>query len=75
MARNADWEARENRQVRAGHLADTIVSQLGLSAPIDPLAIAASESPLLLVEGGNFRNAYDGKLKAQVCLKARQVLA
>jgi len=27
------------------------------------LAIVASESPLLLVEGGNFRNAYDGKLK------------
>jgi IrrE N-terminal-like domain len=63
VARNADWEARESRQIRAGHLADTIVSQLGLTAPIDPLAIIVSESPLLLAQGGDFRNAYDGKLK------------
>ena len=63
VARNPDWEERENRQVRAGHQADGIVSQLGLSAPIDPLAIVASKSTLLLVEGGDFRNAYDGKLK------------
>lgn len=63
VARNADWEARESRQIRAGHLADTIVTELSLTAPIDPLEIVRSESPLILVEGGNFRNAYDGKLK------------
>jgi hypothetical protein len=40
-----------------------IISQLGLSAPIDPLAIVALESPPLLAQGGDFRNAYDGKLK------------
>ena len=44
-------------------MADSIVAQLGLKAPIDPFAIVASEAPLLLVEGGDFRNAYDGKLK------------
>lgn len=63
MASNVDWEERENRQIHAGHQADTIVRELGLSAPIDPLAIVASESPLLMVEGGDFRNAFDGKLK------------
>src|SRR5665213_545849 len=63
VARNADWEARECRQVRAGRQADMIVSQLGLSAPINPLAFVALESPPLLAQGGDFRNAYDGKLK------------
>jgi hypothetical protein len=63
VAKNADWEARECRQVRAGRQADMIISQLGLSAPIDPLAIVALESPPLLAQGGDFRNAYDGKLK------------
>jgi Zn-dependent peptidase ImmA (M78 family) len=36
---------------------------LGLSAPIELFAIVESESPLLWIEGGDFRNAYDGKLK------------
>lgn len=63
VTKNADWEERENRQARAAFLADTIIGRLALPAPIDPFSVIESETPLILVEGGDFRNAYDGKLK------------
>jgi hypothetical protein len=33
------------------------------SAPIDPLAVAESEKPLLCTMGGDFRNRFDGQLE------------
>jgi Zn-dependent peptidase ImmA (M78 family) len=63
VTKKPEWEELADRQACAAFQADTIIAKLGLHAPVDPLAIVKAETPLILVEGGNFRNAYDGKLK------------
>ena len=58
-----EWTAEKNRLLMAGREADAVVDQLGLTAPIDPLAIVRSEKPLLRAGGRDFGNRFDGKLE------------
>lgn len=55
--------AEQNRLQLAGKEADAIVERLGLCPPIDPLAIARSERPLLRAGGRDLGNRYDGRLE------------
>ena len=58
------WKMERNRQERATRLAEDLVSDLGLSTPpIDPLAIAAGEKPLLVAKGGDVGELFDGQLE------------
>lgn len=59
-----DWTETRNRQQKAVDRAAEVLEALKIaSAPIDPLAIAASEKPLLCAAGGDFRNRFDGQLE------------
>jgi len=58
-----DWRTEQWAQQKAGEQADALVRRLELSYPIDPLAIAAEEFPLLRCGGRNFENRFDGKLR------------
>lgn len=59
-----DWTELRNRKERAAARAAEVLKELKCrDAPIDPLAVAKSESPLLKVRGGNFRNQFDGQLE------------
>ncbi len=58
-----DWEAERTAQEAAGALADALVARLGLTAPIDPLAVAATERRFLRAGGADLGARYDGKLK------------
>jgi hypothetical protein len=58
-----DWDIARHQQVLAGRLADGIVKRLGLTAAIDPLKVAESESRRLVAGGGDFGNGFDWKLK------------
>lgn len=57
-----EWTAEKNRLLIAGR-ADAVVDKLGLTAPIDPLAIIRSEMPLLRAGGRDFGKRFDGKLE------------
>jgi hypothetical protein len=59
----SDWRTEQWAQQKAGEQADAIVRRLGLSYPIDPLAVAADEFPLLRCGGRDFENRFDGKLR------------
>jgi len=59
-----EWAEMQTRQQRAVERAAEVLEALKFaSAPIDPLAIIASEKPLLCATGGNFRNRFDGQLE------------
>lgn len=58
-----DWEAERNAQEAAGTLADALVARLGMGAPVDPLAVAATERRFLRAGGADLGARYDGKLK------------
>ena len=59
-----EWAEIQNRQEKAIERAAEVLSVLKIaSAPIDPLKIAESETPLLRVAGGDFRNRFDGQLE------------
>jgi Zn-dependent peptidase ImmA (M78 family) len=58
-----EWELAQGKQIMAGRLADSIVERLDLTAPIDALSVAASESRRLVAGGENFGDRFDGKLK------------
>lgn len=58
-----DWLAAEGRLDKVRQLAEDIVEAMKLSAPIDPLVIAADESPMLKFKGGDFRSRFDGQLE------------
>ena len=55
--------AEKNRLLTAGREADAVVERLGLTAPVDPLAIVQSEKPFLRAGGAEFGNRYDGMLE------------
>lgn len=55
--------AEQRRQEIAGEQADAIIRRLGLTAPVDPLAVVSTEGPFLRAGGRNFGNRYDGKLE------------
>ncbi len=55
--------AEQRRQEMVGEQADEMACRLRLSAPVDPLAVAATEAPLLRAGGRNFGNRFDGKLE------------
>ena len=57
-------ETDRNRTRRASELAEELLEDLCLdSLPIDPLAIADGERPLLVAKGGNLGNLFDGQLE------------
>src|SRR5690349_9219402 len=59
-----DWTELKNRKERATARAAEVLKELKRrGAPIDPLEVAKSESPLLKVRGGNFKNQFDGQLE------------
>jgi len=59
-----EWAEMQNRQEKAIERAAEVLGVLKIvSAPIDPLAIAGSERPLLRVAGGDFRDRFDGQLE------------
>lgn len=43
--------------------AELIVQTLGLTHPVDPLAVVNAEHPSLKAAGGDFKNRYDGQLE------------
>ncbi len=48
----------------AAERANEVVAQLGLrEPPIDPLGVVASEHPILVVRGDDFRDRFDGQLE------------
>lgn len=56
--------ADQNLQERAADKAAEVLQVLGItSAPVDPLAVAESEAPLLTAVGADFRNKFDGQLE------------
>lgn len=62
MALNRETE--RNRAESAARLAEELVEDLRLTrAPIDPLAIAEGERPLLVAKGGNLGGLFDGQLE------------
>lgn len=59
-----DWVETQTRQQRAAERAAEVLGALNIaSAPIDPLAVAESEKPLLCAMGGDFRDRFDGQLE------------
>ena len=59
-----NWETEKNRAQRAAKQAEELLMDLGITAPpIDPLAIAAGERPLLVAKGGNLGALFDGQLE------------
>lgn len=58
-----EWLAKEARLQQARDAAEEIVVRTRLTAPVDPLSIAADERAMLRVRGGDFRNRFDGQLE------------
>jgi IrrE N-terminal-like domain len=58
-----DWETERRLQAAAGEQADALVTRLGLTVPIDPFKVIASEAPFLVAGGRDFGGRFDGKLK------------
>lgn len=59
-----EWAEIKNCQNRAVERAAEVLAALRMTvAPIDPLAVAASEKPLLLTKGADFRDRFDGQLE------------
>ncbi len=58
------WTEIRNRQHKAIEQAAEVLATLDMCvAPIDPLAVAASEKPLLVAMGDDFRDRFDGQLE------------
>ena len=58
-----EWLAKEARLRQARDAAEEIVVRSRLTAPVDPLSIAADERAMLRVRSGYFRNRFDGQLE------------
>lgn len=59
-----EWAEIRNRQDKAIDQAADVLATLDMNAaPIDPLAVVASEKPLLTAMGGDFRDRFDGQLE------------
>ncbi len=59
-----EWMEIQSRQQKAIDRASEVLETLQMtSAPIDPLAVASSEKPLLCAVGEDFRNRFDGQLE------------
>ena len=58
-----DWQIERQRQDKAEDVAQEVLQTTGYSVPVDPLELAAKESPLLRVQSGNFGDAFDGQLE------------
>jgi hypothetical protein len=61
--RRMEWMKEQHLQEMAGKQADELVLRLKACNPVDPLAVARSEEPLLRAGGRNLGNRYDGKLE------------
>ena len=62
--RTIDQAKREHRVRLAAEAAADVVGQLGLDGPpVDPVAVARSERPLLRLCPGPYGNAFDGRLE------------
>lgn len=63
-SKNLEFKARQQRMNAASDLAADILSGANLlSVPVDPLALAATESRWLTVKQGNLKDSYDGLLE------------
>lgn len=59
-----EWAEIRNRQDKAIERAAEVLGALRMTTvPIDPLAVAASEKPLLAAVGADFRERFDGQLE------------
>lgn len=59
-----EWAEIRNRQNKAIDRAAEVLGALRMTAaPVDPLAVAASETPLLSAVGADFRDRFDGQLE------------
>ncbi len=59
-----EWAEIRNRQDKAIERAAEVLGALRMTAaPIDPLAVAGSEKPLLWAMGADFRDRFDGQLE------------
>ena len=59
-----DWEAEARIQAKARQRAGDLLSRIHLlEAPVDPLAVAASEKGLVKCVGDDFEGAFDGRLE------------
>jgi hypothetical protein len=59
-----NWETERHRAARASTLAEDLLKDPNFTqAPIDPLAIAAGERPLLIAKGGDLGGLFDGQLE------------
>jgi hypothetical protein len=57
-----DADSREGGQ-KAQEMADEVTSLLGLTAPVDPFAVASEELPMLKVITDDFGDRFDGQLE------------
>lgn len=59
-----EFKAQQRRMNAASDLATDILAGANMLAiPVDPLALAATESHWLVVKSGNFKNTFDGLLE------------
>ncbi|MEM7165140.1 MAG: ImmA/IrrE family metallo-endopeptidase [Planctomycetota bacterium] len=64
MRNKLDVTEQKALEVRAHRLASELLERLGLMrAPVDPLAVAEAEAPILKVRSGNFKRLFDGRLE------------
>ncbi|AMV17408.1 hypothetical protein VT03_05920 [Planctomyces sp. SH-PL14] len=58
-----DWMEEQHHQEMAAKTADELIARLKMKPPINPLAIAQTESDILKFAGGDLGSRYDGKLE------------
>jgi hypothetical protein len=58
-----EWMEEQHQREKAAKTADELIARLKMRPPIDPLAVARTESPLLRAGGCDLGNRYDGKLE------------
>ena len=64
MKRTSNWDEQRALEERADRLANELLEKLELATPpVDPAAVAHSESPILKIHGEDFREAFDGQLE------------
>ena len=59
-----EWTIQQRLQEMAAETAEAMLERLRMNcAPINLFDIAASEEPLLILKGGNYRDRFDGQLE------------
>lgn len=59
-----DWKIEQQREEQAASAAEELLASLNVhEAPVDPIAIAEAEKPLLHLRGADFKERFDGQLE------------